>query len=390
MRTVKLGDVVDFYSGGTPSKANRSFWDGDVPWFSAKDMKKPRLSDSADHVSEQVFHSTSLRRIPAGTLAMVVRGMILAHTVPIAVIDVEAAINQDLKALIPRTEIDPTYLSAVLNAQHDSILAQVSTAAHGTKKLDSRILESLEIPLPPIGEQRRVAAILDQADTLRDKRGQILVHLGDLTQSIFRDMFGNVDHQHVSLAEVASVRSGITIGRRTSEPTSPVPYLAVSNVQAGYLRMNVVKEVAATAAERERYELHDGDLVLTEGGDPDKLGRGTVWRSELSGCLHQNHVFCVRIGEEGAVLPDYLAAYMASVPARSYFLRAAKQTTGIASINSSQLKALPVTVPPLAEQEAFVGRLRAVSRHIDRSRQALDGAGSLFDSLRSYAFRGEI
>lgn len=110
MKTVALGDVVHFYSGGTPPKSNVAHWQGDVPWFSAKDMKRPRLTDSADHVADDVFSTTSLRRVPAGTVAMVVRGMILAHTVPISILDVEAAINQDLKALIPKTELDSTYL----------------------------------------------------------------------------------------------------------------------------------------------------------------------------------------------------------------------------------------------------------------------------------------
>lgn len=102
MRTVKLGEVVDFYSGATPAKANTAWWQGDVSWFSAKDLKTRMLRDSIDHVSSEVFASTPLRLLPAGTVVMVVRGMILAHTVPICEMAVEGAINQDIKALIPR------------------------------------------------------------------------------------------------------------------------------------------------------------------------------------------------------------------------------------------------------------------------------------------------
>mgnify|MGYP000663346633 CR=1 FL=1 len=174
MKTVPLGDVVDFYSGGTPPKANAALWQGDVPWFSAKDMKRPRLADSADHVAEDVFKRTSLRRLPAGTIAMVVRGMILAHTVPISILDVDAAINQDLKALLPKREVDTSFLAAMLRAQHDSILSQVTTAAHGTKKLDSRVLESIPIPLPPLPEQRRIVTILDH-DDIRHTRTEVCI-----------------------------------------------------------------------------------------------------------------------------------------------------------------------------------------------------------------------
>lgn len=196
MKTVALGDLVDFYSGGTPSKAKPELWDGDVPWFSAKDMKKARLADSADHISDAVFSSTPLRKLPAGTVALVVRGMILAHTVPIAILDVESAINQDLKALIPRQEINGSYLATMLRAQHAAILGQVSTAAHGTKKLESRVLENIRIPLLSIEEQGRVAGIIDQADTIRAKRRQVLAHLDTLTQSVFHGMFGQ-DGSHL-------------------------------------------------------------------------------------------------------------------------------------------------------------------------------------------------
>lgn len=184
----------------------------------------------------------------------------------------------------------------------------------------------------------------------------------------------------VPLAEIASVTSGITKGRRTSGPTKPVPYLAVSNVQAGHLQMDVVKEIEATPSEIERYALEGGDLVLTEGGDPDKLGRGTVWRRELPLCLHQNHIFRVRL-TNGKVFPDYLARYMASSQARSYFLRSAKQTTGIASINMTQLKAMPVAVPQLEEQY----RIAAILDHADairaKRRQILSHLDTLTQSI---------
>jgi type I restriction enzyme S subunit len=174
----------------------------------------------------------------------------------------------------------------------------------------------------------------------------------------------------VRLADIATVTSGITKGRRTSEPTEPIPYLAVSNVQAGHLRLDVVKEIDATSAEIDRYALEDGDLVLTEGGDPDKLGRGTIWRSELPRCLHQNHIFRVRTLSRH-VLPEYLAAFTSSAQARSYFLRSAKQTTGIASINMTQLKALPVALPSLGEQRRIVAILDQVDAIRVNRRQIL-------------------
>lgn len=246
----------------------------------------------------------------------------------------------------------------------------------------------LAIKLPALDEKRRIAAILDHADALRAKRLRVLAHLDDFTQSVFRDMFDTSTTNSLTLSDVAAVASGITKGRKAKEATQPVPYLAVANVQAGSLKLDSVKTIDATKSEIARYALADGDLVLTEGGDPDKLGRGTVWRSEIALCLHQNHVFRVRTDPQ--VVPEYLAAWLAAPVARRHFLRSAKQTTGIASINMTQLKATPVLVPPLPLQvqyAAIVARARDVARDVMRLAERDD---ELFASLQSRAFMGEL
>ncbi|OHU26313.1 hypothetical protein BKG77_08480 [Mycobacteroides chelonae] len=257
--------------------------------------------------------------------------------------------------------------------------------------LNLRRCEELPLPLPPLDEQRRIAAILDHADALRAKRRQVISHLDDLAQSIFIDMFGvNLGQPTHTLDELTLVTSGITKGRKISKPVSPVPYLAVLNVQAGHLNMGTVKEIDATATEIDRYRLQSGDLVLTEGGDPDKLGRGTVWRDELPLCLHQNHIFRVRTRADAELEPDYLSAFMASRAARAYFLQSSKQTTGIASINMTQLKALPVFVPSQDDQKVYLDRIRVTDHHRNGQVRAFKTTEDLFASLQSRAFRGEL
>ena len=194
-------------------------------------------------------------------------------------------------------------------------------AVHRRKSISLAALSGLSVPLPPLSEQRRIAAILDQADAVRAKQRQVLDHLDALTQSIFHEMFG-ARSATAQLKDVAEVTSGITKGRRTSDPTVETPYLAVSNVQAGRLSLETVKTIASTTTEISRYALRAGDLVLTEGGDPDKLGRGTVWSGELPLCLHQNHVFRVRLNRD-ALSPWVLSAYLRAAGPRRYFMRSA-------------------------------------------------------------------
>lgn len=290
---------------------------------------------------------------------------------------------------------DPSYMYRLLltpemNQRYDSI-------AYGSvprrRRTSVRDFLALEVPAPPpLDEQRRIAAILDKADAIRQKRRQAIAHLDTLTQSIFDEMFLTGQSWKTStLDTMADIASGITKGRKTNGTAlMQTPYLAVANVQDGYLDLTNVKQIDATAAEIERYKLLPGDLVLTEGGDPDKLGRGSVWDGEIESCIHQNHIFRVRLQPTSLFSPSFLSRYLSTTEAKKYFLKSAKQTTGIASINKTQLSKFPVPLVPIAEQTKFAHYQAILSRKIVASIEALSTADALFASLQSRAFQGEL
>jgi type I restriction enzyme S subunit len=243
---------------------------------------------------------------------------------------------------------------------------------------------------------RRIAAILDQADALRTKRRAALAQLDALAESIFIDMFGDPATnpkgwpEGHTLGELAEIVSGITKGRRLNgTPTRVVPYLAVVNVQERALDLSVAKTIAATESEIDKLRLVSGDLLLTEGGDPDKLGRGTLWNDELPECIHQNHIFRVRL-TVGALRPTFLNWLVSSSRGRQYFLRSAKQTTGIASINMTQLRQFPVLLPPTEHQDRFAASLSVVERLKTSHCTSLASLDALFASLQHRAFNGEL
>lgn len=185
---------------------------------------------------------------------------------------------------------------------------------------------------------------------------------------LFGDMFLNSKAwKKQELDSLADVVSGITKGRKTKEPhLIEVPYMAVSNVKDGYIDWTTVKTIQATQQEIEQYRLLPDDVLMTEGGDPDKLGRGAILKEPLQNCIHQNHIFRVRLNES-LILPAFFEEYLKHQKAKRYFLGCAKQTTGIASINMRQLKALPVLLPPLELQEQFV----AFVEQTDKSKLAV-------------------
>jgi type I restriction enzyme S subunit len=179
--------------------------------------------------------------------------------------------------------------------------------------------------------------------------------------------------------------SGITKGRSLNgKATKSVPYLRVANVQAGYLDLTEMKEIEATPTEIKGLTLLAGDIVLTEGGDYDKLGRGAQWRGEVTPCIHQNHVFRVRLHPDLAE-PDYFEAYLQTHAATRYFLSVAKRTTNLASINMTQLRNLPVMLPSVEFQRAFVEQVSRV-----RSIQLQSSAASLTAQTTFNALLGRV
>jgi type I restriction enzyme, S subunit len=361
MTTVALGEIVDFYSGGTPSKAKTELWDGDVPWFSAKDMKRPRLTDSADHVSDSVFRTTSLRKLPAGTVAMVVRGMILAHTVPISILDVESAINQDLKALRPRYEIEPSFLAAMLRAQHSTILSQVSTAAHGTKKLDTRVLENIRIPLPSLPEQRRIAAILDQADALSVKRRQVLAGLETLTRAVFHDMVG-AGVPTVKIGAALRLRSGAFLSAKQQVP-------GLYPVYGG----NGVNGFHAS------YMFDDGMVAIGRVG----AYCGCVHLTPPRSWITDNALY---VSEKLIDFTDeFLAAALTNANLNQFASR-----SGQPLISAGRVANVSIPAPPLPRQREFSGLIECIGLRQAAVQGALAAEGRLFASLQSRAFRGEL
>jgi type I restriction enzyme S subunit len=174
------------------------------------------------------------------------------------------------------------------------------------------------------------------------------------------------------LRDVAEIVAGITLGRKTGEAhLIEVPYLRVANVQDGRLSLAEVRTVAATQREIERLALRDGDLLLTEGGDLDKLGRGTCWRQQLPLCIHQNHIFRVRL-PESEFDPDFCSLQIGSPYGKAYFAAHAKKTTGIASINQQVLGAFPLLCPPLSEQRALAADLKLQLAAVEDARQAAE------------------
>ena len=175
------------------------------------------------------------------------------------------------------------------------------------------------------------------------------------------------------LHEVAKIQTGVAKGKTGFRQPVSMPYLRVANVQDGYVDLSEIKEITVEATELARYSLRPGDVLFTEGGDFDKLGRGCVWFGQIERCLHQNHIFAVRC-DANKLLPYFLATLASSSIGRKYFALSSKQSTNLASINSTQLQIFPVSLPPLPEQRQIAAILSTWDTAIDQTRALLAAA----------------
>ncbi|WP_245539070.1 restriction endonuclease subunit S [Thioflavicoccus mobilis] len=282
--------------------------------------------------------------------------------------------------------------------------------------LTAEAFRSYKFPWPPIEEQVRISLFLDdktaRIDGLIEKKRALLDRLTEKRQALITravtkglnpdapmkpsgiDWLGDIPAHWrlVPLKRLGQVRSGITKGKfYTNEETVVLPYLRVANVQDGWLDLKEIAEIEIRVADVHKYSLKHGDVLMNEGGDNDKLGRGTVWKLQISPCLHQNHVFAVRLG---ALDPEWIARCTEAAYAKFHFFRRAVQSTNLASISRTTVADLPIPLPSTDEifriLEHLNSELDRLSMQIDKIDQTVGLLSEYRSAVITAAVTGQI
>lgn len=257
------------------------------------------------------------------------------------------------------------------------------------KHLSAKALNGIQVPLPPLAEQQRIAAILDRADAIRANRRRMLGHLDSLIESAFHDMFSDLVLS-VTVGDVATIQGGLQVSAKRAGLPIEVPYLRVANAHRGRLDLSTIKTLRATEAEVSRTRLAADDLLFVEGhANPGEVGRVALWRGELDECVHQNHLIRARLNQT-KVVPIFAETWLNTNAGAAHFRRAARTTSGLNTISASTVRSAPLPLPSIDSQREFAAQVRRIDAQRASAQRALAIDDELFASLQSRAFRGEL
>jgi type I restriction enzyme S subunit len=402
-----LSELCHIMSGGTPRKSVCSYWSGDIPWVSGKDMKAPRLVDSIDHVAPEAI-GAGTRTAPAGTVFVLVRGMGLAKDLPVAVATRTMAFNQDIKALVPKSAGTGSFIRGAIYEHRARLLQRIVPSAHGTLTLNLDDIETFTIPMPP--DPSVAVEIGKILNLLQDKAETVASELHatqHLKRAAMRTLFtkglrgeaqketeiGPVPESW-EVVEFATVRERLQYGTSTRcshEPTD-CPVLRIPNIEPGRVNVDDIKFGKLGKDEAARYRLEAGDLIfIRTNGVIERLGACAVYAGQPEGALFASYLIRAQL-KLGRIDPHFAAYFFESELGASIVAgRATPAADGKYNLNTGTIDGLPLPLSPnLDEQREIVAVLETIDDKINLHRRKRAVLDELFRSLLHKLMTGEV
>jgi type I restriction enzyme S subunit len=387
---VRLDECTEIIAGATPSTSIEAYWGGDVCWATPKDMSQLEgayISDTPRKLTRAGLENCAATILPAGSVLFSSRapiGHVAVNTVPMAT-------NQGFKSFVPKPErLAAKFLYWWLRTNR----AYLESLGNGAtfKEVSKTIVSRIEIPLPPLGEQRRIAEVLDRAEALRAKRRAALAQLDTFTQSLFLDIFGDpaTNPKGFPKTPLASlIRGDDTINYGVVQPgdglDEGVPLVRVGDLIEGKVRHSDLKRIAPSIeAAYKRSRLRGDEILVSCVGS---IGVVAMANDSVKGFNIARAIARIPLAETTSRL--FMAAYLSTDFVQRYFtneLRTVSQPT----LNIKQLSETTVVLPPIELQHEFARRVEAAEKLKTAQRAALAELDALFATLQHRAFQGEL
>lgn len=390
-RTVQLGELGDIVSGSTPKTGVLEFWNGDIPWVTPADLSNHEgifFQGTPKRITDAGFRSCSASMLPPGSILFSSRAPI-GHS---AVTTYPICTNQGFKSIIPNKNLDSVYGYFVLKFLTPGIIAKGrgATFAEVTKE----IMEEVQVPLPSLPEQRRIAARLEEADRLRRTRRYALELSDTFLPAAFLEMFGEpaAGHEHWPIEELGehldAIEGGVNFQPVSeNEPASEWRVLKVSAVSWGDFKPEESKAISPAVQFAEHLIVKHGDVIMSRANTAELVGAVARVRMPPGPVLLPDKLWRLKFAPASEILPDYTLFALRSRGIRKEIEVRASGTSGsMKNISKDDAAALRIPVPPLPLQQRFAEVVRGHERLRATQREALRQAEHLFQSLLHEAF----
>ena len=385
--TRPLAELCEVAGGGTPPRNNPEMFGGGVPWVKIGDMLQGTILSTEETISPRALSSTSAKLLPKGSILL----SIFATIGRTATLGVNAATNQAIAGIQIR---EPRLICAkFLRRFLDVSASELESRSRGVAQanINLSILRAHLVPLPCLSEQRRIAAILDQADALRAKRRVALAQLDEMVQSIFVDMFGDpaTNSKGWPITQIGHLLLSATYGSSEKAGNAGAfPMLRMNNITySGKLNLHDLKHIDLHNKDVPRYTVQSGDILFNRTNSADLVGKTAVF-DKAEPYAFAGYLVRLRVNETAA--PEYIAGFLNSGYGKSVLKSMCKSIIGMADINAKEVQSIRIPLPPRHLQAKYVEMLQAVAALREMQERSHARLNTLFASLQHRAFRGEL
>lgn len=370
-----LDSLVSLMSGGTPSMAEPAFWDGEIPWYCARDLKSFNLGRSSKYLTE-LGSLNGTRMAPPGTILILVRGMMLNRDFPVGVTQCDACFNQDIKALTAKADIANTrFVAYQLVQSRGRFLSQVDRSSHGTGKLQTEVIRSAPIPTPPLYEQKKIANILSTCDEAIEKIGELhaakkrmqgaLIHqllTGKKRCPGFQRRNGTIATRTGKLpSDWKWIHLGEAFTKRTERSGNDLPLMAITIDSGMVSRDNIDRKFDSELTASDNLVARKGDIAY----NTMRMWQGAVGLAEED--CHVSPAYVVGSPVAGVADSEFFIYWFKSAEGLHLLTSYSYGITGDRlRLYAADFAKVPAPLPPIEEQRAIVSVLRASEAEISQ------------------------
>lgn len=386
MKTVPLGEVAEWGSGGTPKRSVAEYFGRGTPWLSIADLNDGVVTSAKESLTPAGVANSTAKVVPAGTLFVAMYGSIGK----LGIAGTELTMSQAIAFAKPKSDmVEARYLFHYLIAQRPNLQG---IGRGGTQmNIGQGDLKAWPIPLPPLPEQRRIAAILDQVDAIRAKRRRAVEELDSLSQSVFHELFGTPTDwpSRWPCGVIGDLARSVNYGTSSKAGAAGNwPILRMGNLtDEGRLDLSDLKYLDVPNGDLPKYTVRRGDMLFNRTNSIEKVGKAAVVRTDMRLAFAG---YLVRARFEDSDTAEFVSAYLRSPHGKKVRRRMAKAAVNQANINAAELRQIPIALPPARLRHHFAVAIERIETHRNLLQQALATDDELFASLQSRAFRGEL